>query len=415
MAAALAVAVQAFGGVAGHGGRGAEAQVEGAPVVLTVHPGICLALVSAAPGFNPAVHANDCLNLEVPQSHQRIAGLLGWDGESRMTPAVFEHLAVTGNQMRQFNGTLFFLAFVEEQAPVTFSTTEGTILPRSQFPFGMPPNPGADPAGPVWICDDAITEDPDCVDGAEGADGLVVARLLDSWGDDVSARGPATMSVSQAGLVLDVPFTVVGAPRSVEFHRLKSSVQVGVGDPAADCAVAPPHEGPVQDSLIEADLTAERALVVAIARDEDGTAVTGAFLAWETDDPDRAVLALSMAPTIDLGPLGYGSPNVLCAMDTPGTVTVRAQILRTDPNSGLVLDPLAIPAHETVTFEVVEPAQGEHPCEALPSRASPRAPGQQAGLGGLVSSGEAAAAGPRAGRRRAAMRPPARQAGLSAV
>lgn len=377
--AALAAAVLAFGAVAGHGGRGAEAQEHGGPVVLTVHSGICLAVVSGAPGFT-AFDAVRCLSLQIPDRLQRIAQLLGWDGEGHIAPEIFEPLAIAGNQVRQMdghaqvNGTLFFLAFVEQQAPVTFSTTEGTIWPRGQQVPDLPTNPELDPAGSFWVCDDAQTEDPDCVNGAGGADGVVVARLVGRWGDDVPDRGAATMSVSQAGLGLDVPFTVVGAPETVEFHRLKSSVEIGIADPAADCAVAPPHEGPLQESLMEADATAERALVVGIARDGDGTAVTGAFLTWETDDADRAVLAAPLAPTVDLGPLGYGAPNVLCALETPGTVTVRAQIVRVLPDLFAIVDPLAIENEGTVAFEVVEPAQeSEHPCETLPSRASPRA------------------------------------------
>jgi hypothetical protein len=359
--ASLLVAVLVAGAVVGRG-AGVMAQEEngngetGTPVVM-INPAVCTAILSTQPGFTP-VDAATCLNLQLPANVKRAATLLGWDGQGRLQPEHFAGVNLAGNHVHQmdpagsYNGTLFFLVFVDYQAPVSFSTTKGTIWRRGT-------TAGSPASTQEWVCD-TVAEDVDCVPGAtaaggEAADGVVVGRLVTNFvglgqPDNPVDRGPGRMRIQHGTEPrVDIEFLVVGEPRSVEFLTLSSKIQTGVTDPGTQCSLPGDAAG-----FLAAEGTPQRAIVLGIARDIDGTAVTGAFLTWETDDTDVAVLSAPLTPTIDLGAFGFGAPNIICGTNEPGTSTVRAQIIQAVPGpSPLPVDPRAVEAEGTTEFEVV--------------------------------------------------------------
>ena len=91
---------------------------------------------------------------------------------------------------------------------------------------------------------------------------------------------------------------------------------------AADCPLPRRRRG-----FLGANGTPERSIVLAIAKDIEGNAVTGAIILWSTDDKNKGVMAAPLTPTLDLGSFGFGAPNILCGTVNTGTVTVR----RTSP------------------------------------------------------------------------------------
>src|SRR5207248_8988777 len=93
--------------------------------------------------------------------------------------------------------------------------------------------------------------------------------------------------------------------------------QTAGGDPTQQCLF--PSGGAT--GLAEAGLTPERAIALASVTDSDGTAIIGAFLRWQSDNPEIGTAALPLVPTLDTGTLGYAAPNLLCGTAGGGTIT----------------------------------------------------------------------------------------------
>jgi hypothetical protein len=287
---------------------------------------------------------------------RNIADLLG-NNNGIIEPSDFASPAnFTGGQLHQQDGAaglshLAVIAFVNSIGPVTFHTTAGFF---------------AESGGSIWTCDGTGTNpDSDC--GGPNAtspnpllapDHAVVANLACTL-STCPTLGLASLTIEQNGTIFPVPFTIVGEPRTVKFFTLEKGIQAGVqNNPTTGLPDCPFQASlpAIQKALGEA----EKTVLVARALDINGTAISGAWFKLTTSDPKEGVLALTEAPTLNLGGFGYGTPEILCAPvgAATGSVTVTATLERTGP-AGLAVDPQADPgspvnalAFGTVSFDV---------------------------------------------------------------
>ncbi|HXF52250.1 MAG TPA: invasin domain 3-containing protein [Dehalococcoidia bacterium] len=325
----------------------AQPQASGSFEVIGISPLLCFLLV----GTNPEAGQVDPVQCQqfdtAPSSLKRMDALLG-DGDGRVEPTDFTAIDLDGNQVHQMDdwagntsnsGSLWIIAFVNDDDPVTFRTSRGMFVPGNSPPPGIPPT-SSDPVDNEWTCDNrkgvlAQAEDEDCDGDGVAGDGVVVARLRARYGDRIADRGPGTVEIRQGSDVATMTFTVVGEPDSVEFLTLESTVQTGVVDLDDDGKLGSEGECPLETTaagFLAANATAERAIVLGIVRDEDGNAITGSLLLWDTDDHDKAVMAAPLTPTLDLGTFGFGAPNLICGTQKAGTVQVLASISRDIPS-----------------------------------------------------------------------------------
>lgn len=321
--------------------------------LLAISDTICFALTAADPDNLLQVGKCTTSGLYQPANLQAIADVHG-DGDGIVEPEDFAAIDLDGNQLHQLDynplkdtGSLWIIAFVNDDDPVRFDTTSGTLVPSlSSTPFGV--IPGIDQAGKTWICD-TQSEDEDCDDDGVKGDGVIVTRLVGKWGSDIADLGPGVVSVNQNGKYSYLDFTVVGEPHSIEFVTLEDTIQDGAGG-ADQCPLPGDSAG-----FLSANATPERSIVLARVLDDAGTSITGGFVLWETDDEAVAKVATGLTPSIDLGAFGFGAPNIICGTKMPGTATVLAQLTRTETlEGGALLDPQADIGREfTIDFTVV--------------------------------------------------------------
>lgn len=337
-----------------------EPEASGSFEVLGISPTLCLVFTTTNPkatGVDPI----QCGQMDFPASLARLEQLHG-DADGRIEPADFAGMDLDGNQVHQKddapseNGSIFVLAFVHDDDPVQFSTTRGVFMPAGSVPPGGFQPPGIDPVDDDWLCDKQ-SEDEDCDGDGVAGDGVVVVRLRARYGTKMAERGEGAVTIRQGTDEARMRFRVVGEPDSVEFLTLESTIQNGVRDLDGDGELGSKGECPLETTaagFLAANATPERAIVLGIVRDEDGAAITNAFLLWDTDDNDKAVMAAPLTPTLDLGAFGFGAPNLICGTNKPGKVRVLADISRTQQRGGVgaVLDPQAELDSGTFEFTV---------------------------------------------------------------
>jgi len=154
-------------------------------------------------------------------------------------------------------------------------------------------------------------------------DGVVVDMLL---GNGVADLGDATVTADQAGIYVEMDYTVVGPPDDLTLSATKATIQEGADD--ADCDLAD-----FMGALAKPQIAGLLAEVV----DEDGTALTGIQVNWDSSDGDVVHFALvqngpdegdETLQTVSLSSGGQVSaPNLGCAGDT-GTSTIDATVLQ---------------------------------------------------------------------------------------
>ncbi len=332
--------------------------------LLGLSPVICTVLTSTKPGAS-MVDALKCGQMHTQSQIVGLADLHG-DGDGRVEPDDFAGIDLDGNQIHQgddspsLNGGLWIVAFVPDDDPVTFETQMGRFVPAGSAPPDNPQFPGIDPVDDEYVCD-TETEDEDCdADGVAG-DGVVAILLRGRWGSYVPDRGEFVVTVTQgvtkeekAANKVTMPFRIVGEPDSVSFLTLEDTIQNGVMDWNGDDDFGDENECPLATTakaILAANATAERSVVLGIVKDSDGVAITGAFVLWDTDDNEKAIMAAPLTPTIDLGSFGFGAPNLICGTEKPGKVNVVADITQTQGRggTGAVLDPSA--EQDTGLFE----------------------------------------------------------------
>lgn len=323
-----------------------EPEATGSFQVIGISPLMCF-LLTAVAAPEGSLAPVDCHQLDSPTGGPvallTLADLHG-DGDGRVEPSDFAGIDLDGNQIHQMDdwvnntsasGSLWIIAFVNDDDPVQFRTTRGVFVPSGTPAPGIPSN--VDPVDNVWNCDTFqgelpdSPEDLDCDGDGRAGDGVVVARLRARYGSKIAERGDGVVTIRQGSDVATIKFKVVGEPDSVEFITLESTIQAGVRDLDGDGALSSEGECPLiltPEAIFGANATAERALILGIVRDDDGTAITGSLLLWSTDDEDKAVTAGPLTPTVDLGSFGFGAPNIVCGTKKPGTAKVFADISR---------------------------------------------------------------------------------------
>jgi len=218
--------------------------------------------------------------------------------------------------------TMWVLAMVSNDDPVNIDADEG-LLWSTNFP-AVPPagydseTDCTDVAG-SWF--GGVEEDCDS-DNATIGDG-VVADLV--FGDGVADLGDAQLAVEQAGVVVEIDYTVVGAPDEIAIAATKATIQEGADD--EDCYLSE-----FTDKIALPQITG----LMATVTDDDGTELTGIRVEWDTSDDDVATLALWQgdgANQFDLRTTTYTiaksgavvAPNLGCGQDT-GDVTFSAAL-----------------------------------------------------------------------------------------
>jgi len=123
--------------------------------------------------------------------------------------------------------------------------------------------------------------DEDCDDDGDKGDGVVVNNLD---GEGVADLGDAVVTATQSGIDVEMDYTVVGMPDDMSLTATKTTLQEGAEDSSCDL-------GAFTDSIGAAQVTGLLAEVV----DEDGTALTGINVGWDSSDEDVLHFALVQA------------------------------------------------------------------------------------------------------------------------
>lgn len=346
------------------------AQAKPAEVVLLTPP-LCTALSTVFEG-NPLAcgnAANFDANVEITTDS------LETDKDGKPQPHDLTGIDLDANQMHEEDGELLVAVLVTNDDPVRITIENGRIRDRN----------GTNRGG-AWVCGQSggtmLGDDPDCLSGGGGGfqNGLVVFSIVP---DPNGERGPGLLTISQDRVPFDVPFTVTGEVRTLEFTNLQTILQVGSdagslnadgvsrcnpkaltdnidsndGDACRtlttddDCRLATNAAG-----FFAANDTPERTVSLVRAFDSDGTQMTGVFVHWQSDNPDIGTVATGLTPTIDLGSFGLGAPNIACGTDKSGTFTLNANSTATQnvlDGKGAVLDAAARERKVSSEFTVV--------------------------------------------------------------
>ena len=237
-----------------------------------------------------------------------------------------------GGQLHEKDGSLWAIAFVGSDNPVSFYADEGIFQgsDRSDIACGPLPSPDYD------------VTDEDCNNNGVKGDGVVAVKL-NALGSD---RGPATLRVRQGSLEMESEYVVTGEPWNIELTAMKPAIQSG----AATCEVFK-----TTAAFMAALGAPEKTPVTAKVTDSDGTLLAYAQVEFEikSDDPDMAQLAKPLTPSL-FSALGVLAPNVLCGGEGTGTFTLRATISN-GPKEGIITNPRARVRHDEVEIKLQGP------------------------------------------------------------
>jgi len=213
-------------------------------------------------------------------------------------------------------------------------------------------------------CEPAVAvgiDDDDCNDDAgvdpDEEDGVVVDILsgandiLDPdtgiGGTSVADRGDAIVTATQSGIDVELDYTVVGMPDDITVSATKEIIQEGAAD--EDCDL------PAFTSVIGLPQIAG---LLAEVVDDDGTAVTGISVNWDTSDDDVASLALwqegpdegdQRTSSYTIASSGQVSAPMLACGQEPGEATFTAALtLDTDTDDEIDITVVGAPASMTL-------------------------------------------------------------------
>jgi hypothetical protein len=330
--------------------------------VIAIHPMLCLSL-TASKDWNGdgVVDGNDafmalltCSSLSDESNLRKLVMMVGGDPDNPQ-PEDFALIDVDANQLHDQDGALFIISFVPNDSPVAFYADKGEFQGSGS---SIVCGPGGQP--------DLQFSEEDCDDDGDRGDGAVVAKLIAGG----APRGPATALVRQGSSQVSLGYAIVGEPVNIELSATKTAVRVGAVtcQPWSDLPTFMATTNSPQKAALFADVT-----------DSDGTTLTAALVTIEVDDPGKALTALPLAATLDMGGLGIAGPDVLCGQVDAGTVTITASIVKGPPGSPGFFDPAAGEDSATFQISVVSPPQGytPTPTATLEPGASP-APGHEA-------------------------------------
>jgi hypothetical protein len=235
-----------------------------------------------------------------------------------------------GGQLHETDGQLWAIAFVSNDSPVAFYADQGVFLKSGRSDIRC---------GPV-IGPDYDINDEDCNGNGVKGDGVVATLLIPKGAD----RGPATLRVRQDKVEEETEYVVTGEPWNIELTAMKPVIQSG----AATCEVFK-----TTAAFMAALGAPEKTPVTSKVTDSDGTVLTYAQVAYETDDPDMAHLAKPLTPSL-VSALGVVAPNVLCGGEGSGTFTLRATISH-GVKEGIITNPSARVRHAEVEIKLQGP------------------------------------------------------------
>jgi hypothetical protein len=308
------------------GGSMRPPAVEAKPTgIVTITNTLCLTLtatdgdwtqdgvVNSADG---AIGLSRCNTLTGAGNLRDLATVLDVPTDKKPKPEDFLPVDKDLGQLHDFDGVMYFLAFVSNDDPVTFYADEGVWASSGNATAACGPGPGYD------------FVDPDCdANSATEDDGIVAAKLEPGADPD---RGPAIVTVRQGMQNMEEEYTIVGEPHKITLNVMEPTIQDG----ASKCMVMSDVA-----TFVEYLSAPSTTIVQAIVTDDDGTPITGGLVAFETDDESKATMAKPLTPTVDMQALGIGAPNTLCGTVDSGTVTVRAAITDGVKELGPGLDP----------------------------------------------------------------------------
>jgi len=306
--------------------------------VIAIHPMLCFSL-TASKDWNgdTVVDGNDattafftCRSLTYESNLRKLVTVLGGDPDNPQ-PEDFAPVDQDANQLHEEDGALFIISFVPNDSPVAFYADKGEFQGSGS---SIVCGPGGQP--------DFQFSEEDCDDDGDRGDGAVVAKLIPGG----APRGPATALVRQASSQVSLGYTIVGEPWSVELSAVKTAVRVG----AVTCELW--SDVPTLGATLNSP---QKTPLLASVTDSDGTVLTAAWVAFETDDQQKAIVALPLVPTLDMGYLGIAAPNVLCGQVDGGTVTITGSIVKGPP--GVNVDPAAGEDSATLQISVVSPTE----------------------------------------------------------
>ncbi|MGD0764985.1 MAG: Ig-like domain-containing protein [Dehalococcoidia bacterium] len=252
-------------------------------------------------------------------------------------PEDFAKTDVDLGQLHQDDQTMYVVAFVGNDDPVSFYVDAGVFLDQ----HGNSTGKSSISCGPAPLVPSSYDfTDPDCdKDPSTVGDGVVVAAFQANGAD----RGHYNIRVRQDHIEVSEPYQIVGEPDKITFKPFDPAIQTGA--PACELFSDTP-------SFLAIEGEPETSPTVATVTDDDGTAITGAIVVYTAEDPEnpgspsnRAAfvnpypLVIAVTPTLDLQALGVGSPEVLCGGDEAGTVKLTATITDGTAELGAALDP----------------------------------------------------------------------------
>jgi len=332
----------------------------GAPTdALLLNSSSCLVLAVAYGGVDATGAASDCYILMRQYAYfgsmqhyvRCLRGYLGdygrhvcipdngVDNPYRVLPSDFTKVDRDGDQLRA-GQILNVIAFVSGDYPVKFSTDEGQFFDAQWLPLGAEYTCFG---GDSWV--PPFVGDPDC-DGnpATAGDGVVVARLRVAEGDPL---GDAHVTITQGDTSITRTFHVTGTLKSITLTPLlgKTALEPDATQ-GAQVTCSWPGDAAVADGLPG---DTHSVVVLAKAFDAGGTELANALLGWThvagaSDAIPQGAAALYQVPTIDLGGLGIGFFQRVCAGATPGAYTSVVA-------ASNVLDALADPSAQA-TFSI---------------------------------------------------------------
>jgi hypothetical protein len=270
--------------------------------VLAFNQNICAAFTHTG--------AYACYHLDDPHQLKQVAEALDGNVDD---PATYKILVdATAGQLgddSQNSGisntqNLWVLTFVSNDADLVLGADQGVW--RST---GL-----ATPKSTTLGCPDApftgAVLDADCDNNAATVgDGVVVDKLYsgvpaaDTNKNDFLNRGTDTITATQSGVDESLDLTVVGAPDNITLTALKTTIQEDSGAP---CVIGGYSTNEFTQEMALPDVAG----LLAKVTDDDGTALTGIWVAWGSENTSDVSLALDSVKDNTPGPDGWISPTL---------------------------------------------------------------------------------------------------------
>ena len=290
--------------------------------VISFNPDVCAAFTHSGTAF--------CYSLNNSAALAELADVLdGAVGDPDTYADLVDASAAQlgdDSQLGVPNGqSMWVLAFVTNDDLVTFTADEGvwrsTGSPAMSTTTVCPTDP------------DIAALDADCdATAATEGDGVVVDQLYsgvaaDADSSDYLDRGDATLTATQSGIDVDMDYTVVGYADDMTLKSLKTTIQEDSGAP---CVIG----GYSTDEFTQENALADVSGLVASVVDEDGTELTGIWVAWESSDESDITLSKDARSLSEAAPLSItlfkskqaSAPNLACGGDPETDVTITAAV-----------------------------------------------------------------------------------------